>query len=306
MSESELHVDPNNWGQRASDPVDEVIAALANRQGGVVDREQLLARGIPGKAIDYRTKIGRLRAIHRGVYAVGHDAIPIRGRLCAALLVAGPDSALSHRTAAYVLTLLPSMPPFVDVTTAGRAPRNRPGLVFHHTARLDTRTKHGLPLTTPIRTLRDLAATRPHAEVERAASEALVLKLITKHQLETQHGPGAAILASLVKTGIGPTRSGLERAFLKAVVSAGLPEPIVGHRIGPYTVDFFWPSHNLVVETDGADYHDHAIARRRDAKRDGYLQDRGLTVVRVPEDELPEAPATLARVLRRPAWRRAS
>jgi hypothetical protein len=306
MSESELHVDPHIGGKRATDPADHVIARFANRQGGVVSRKQLLARGITAKSIERRLEAGRLRVIHRGVFAVGHDAIPIRGRLCAALLVAGPDSALSHRTAAYVLTLLPSMPPFVDVTTAGRAPRNRPGLVFHHATTLETTKRHGLPVTTPIRTLRDLAATRPHAEVERAASEALVLKLITKHQLETQQGPGAAILASLVRTGIGPTRSGLERAFLKAVVRAGVPEPIVGHRIGPYTVDFFWPSHNLVVETDGADYHDHAIARRRDAKRDAYLQDRGLTVVRVPEDELPEAPATLARVLSRPAWRRAS
>jgi hypothetical protein len=271
-----------------------------------VSRAQLEALGLERGSIEHRVRIGRLRVVHRGVYAVGHDAIPIRGRLCAALLVGGPDSALSHRTAAYVLTLLPSMPPFVEVTTTGRAPRTRSGLAFHHAKALEATPKHGLPATTPIRTLRDLAATRPHAEVERAASEALVLKLITKHQLETQQRPGAAILASLVKTGIGPTRSGLERAFLKAVVRAGLPEPIVGHRIGPYTVDFFWPSHNLVVETDGADYHDHAIARRRDAKRDAYLQDRGLTVVRVPEDELPEAPATLARVLSRPAWRRAS
>jgi hypothetical protein len=178
--------------------------------------------------------------------------------------------------------------------------------VFHHAAGLDTRTKHGLPVTTPIRTLRDLAATRPHAEVERAASEALVLKLITKDDLTNQHGPGAAVLARLVSSGIGPTRSRLERAFLKAVVSAGLPEPIVGHRIGRYTVDFYWPSHTLVVETDGADYHDHAIAQRRDAKRDAYLHDRGLTVLRVPEDELPDAAATVARFLSRPAWRRAS
>jgi hypothetical protein len=198
------------------------------------------------------------------------------------------------------------MPQFVEITTTNHRRRSRSGLTFHHATTLETTKRHGLPVTTPIRTLRDLAATRPHAEVERAASEALVLKLITKHQLETQQGPGAAILASLVKTGVGPTRSRLERAFLKAVVSAGLPEPTVGHRIGPYTVDFFWPSHNLVVETDGADYHDHAIARRRDAKRDAYLEDRGLTVVRVPEDELPEAPATLARVLSRPTWRRAS
>ncbi len=242
--------------------------------------------------------------MYRGVYAVGHDAIPIRGRLCAALLVAGALAALSHRTAAYVLTLLPSMPPFVEITTTKRAPRNRPGLVFHHATTLDTTTRHGLPLTTPIRTLKDLAVTHPR-EVERAASEALVLKLVTKHDLTTQQGPGAAVLARLVTAGLGPTRSRLERAFLKAVVSAGLPEPIVGHRIGPYTVDFYWPSHDLVVETDGDDYHGHVLAQRRDRRRDTELRRRGFTVIRVPEDELPDAPATVARLLSRPASRTA-
>ena len=286
--------------------MDEVIARVANRQGGVISRAQLIGAGLDSPGSDYRVRIRRLRAIHRGVYAVGHDAIPIRGRLCAALLVAATHSALSHRTAAYLLTLLPSMPPFVDVTTTGRAPRNRPGLVFHHAKALEATTKHGLSVTTPIRTLRDLAATRPHAEVERAASEALVLKLITKDDLTNQRGPGAAVLARLVSTGIGPTRSRLERAFLKAVVKFGLPEPLVGHRIGQYTVDFYWPCHNLVVETDGDRYHSHALAIPRDRAKDVALQLLGCTVLRVPEDELPEAPATVARFLSRPALRRAS
>lgn len=270
----------------------------------MLSRKQLTAIGLDANEIDYRLRIGRLRLVHRGVYAVGHDAIPIRGRLCAALLVAGTGAALSHRTAAYVLTLLPSMPPFVEITTTKRAPRNRPGLRCHQATTLDTTTKHDLPLTTPIRTLKDLAVTHPR-EVERAASEALVLKLVTKQDLTTQRGPGAAALARLVTTGVGPTRSGLERAFLKAVVSAGLPEPIVGHPIGRYTVDFYWPSHALVVETDGGDYHGHAIATRRDARRDADLRRRGHTVIRVPEDELPDAPATVARFLSRPASRTA-
>jgi hypothetical protein len=290
--------------QRDNHAIDDAIGRVANRQGGVVSRAQLLARAGRG-AIDHRIREGRLRPVHRGVYAVGHDAIPIRGRLCAALLVAGDGAALSHRTAAYVLTLLPSMPPFVEVTTTRRRRRNRPGLAFHHATDLDTTRRHGLPLTTPVRTLRDLAATRPHNELERAASEALVLKLVTKHDLTAQRGPGAAVLARLVTTGIGPTRSGLERAFLKAIVSAGLPEPIAGHRIGPYTVDFFWPSHALVLETDGDDYHGHVLAQRRDRRRDAELQLLGCTVIRVPEDELPDAAATVARFLSRPASRTA-
>jgi len=286
--------------------VDEAIARIANRQGGVVSREQLLTLGIGRGALEKRVRGGRLRTIQRGIYAVGHDAIPVRGRLYVGLLIAGDGAALSHRSAAGVWRLIPSLPPFVDVTTTNRAPRNRPGLVFHHATSLETTTRHDLPITTPIRTLRDLAATRPHAEAERAASEALVLKLVKKDQLTSQQGPGAAVLARLVRAGIGPTRSGLERAFLKAVSKHGLPEPLVGHPIGPYTVDFFWPSHNLVVETDGDDYHGHDIAVRRDNKRDVYLQLAGCTVLRVPEDELADSPATVARFLSRPALRTAS
>src|SRR4051794_12264426 len=76
------------------------MAALASRQGGVVARGQLLARGIAAKAIDHRLKVGHLRSVYRGVYAVGHGAIPLRGTLMAALLVVGEGTALSHRTAA--------------------------------------------------------------------------------------------------------------------------------------------------------------------------------------------------------------
>lgn len=170
---------------------------------------------------------------------MGHDAIPIRGKLCAALLVAGPGAALSHGTAAHVLALLPSMPPFVETTTTKRAARNRPGL---------------------------------------AASEALVLKLVTEHQLKTQRGPGAAVLRTLV---VGRSRSRFERAFLKAVVTAGLPRPLQNHPIGPYTVDFFWPSHNLVIETDGNRYHDHVLARRRDGAKTAHLRALGYRVERV-------------------------
>jgi putative AbiEi antitoxin of type IV toxin-antitoxin system/uncharacterized protein DUF559 len=296
MSSRDCRLDPNYRGQHDNDPTDEVIAALANRQGGVVGRVQLRARGVSDKAIDYRIKIGRLRVIHRGVYAVGHDAIPARGRLVAGLLVAGEGATLSHRSAAHLLALLPSMPPFVEITTTVHRRGNRSGLVFHHATRLETTRRHGLPVTSPIRTLCDLAATRPMSEVERAASEALVLKLVTHDDLRAQGGK----LAKLV---VGATRSGLERAFLKAVLHAGLPEPLTNHRIGPYTVDFHWPSHDLVVETDGARYHDHELARRRDRKRDAELQLRGYTVLRV--DEVDAGVATVARFLSRPATRTA-
>jgi very-short-patch-repair endonuclease len=288
--------------QRDNHSVDEAIARIATRQGGVISRRQLLALGVGRGALEKRIGAGRLRLIHRGVYAVGHDAIPARGRLVAGLLVAGKGAALSHRSAAHLLSLLPSMPPFVEITTTSHRRRSRQGLVFHHATTLEATRRHGLPVTTAIRTLRDLAATRPIAEVERAASEALVLELVTPRDLRTQTGPGGAMLAKLI---VAATRSALERAFLKAVLKCGLPEPQTSHRIGRYTVDFFWPSHDLVVETDGERYHGHVLAARRDLRQDAELERRGYTVLRVPEEELAGAPAVVARLLSRPATRTA-
>jgi Transcriptional regulator, AbiEi antitoxin/Protein of unknown function (DUF559) len=302
MSAPDCHLASNSCRQPDNRSVEQAIAGIANRQGGVVSRAQLIALGLAASDIEYRVKIGRLRRIHRGVYAVGHDAIPARGRLLAGLLVAGEGAALSHRSAAHLLGLLPSMPPFVEITTTRRRRGNRPGLVFHHATDLETTRRHQLPVTTPIRTLRDLAATLPTNEVERAASEALVLKLVTSHDLVSQHGPGAAKLANLI---VGPTRSGLERTFLNAALKRGLPLPEIGHRLGGYTVDFYWPSHDLVVETDGADYHEHDLARRRDGRKDTALRARGHAVLRVPEDALEEGLAEVARLLSRPASRTA-
>jgi len=310
MHRSDCRLDPNNCGQADIHSEDEVIAALATRQGGVVGRRQLVARGIRSRAIDYRVKVGRLRVVYRAVYAVGHDALPQRGLLVAGLLVAGEGSALSHRTAASLWKLTPSMPPFVEITTTINRPETRPALVFHHTRSLDAYTRDGLHVTTPIRTLLDLAATRPRAEAERACGEALVLRLISPAALAKQQGPGSAILARIAGTGVAPTRSELERRFGKVVSKFALPPPLVSARIGPYTVDFLWPGQDLVVEVDGDRFHGHPIAIRRDHARDAELQLRGYAVLRFTWPEVVHDPAMVAArvagMLNRPATREAS
>ena len=133
-----------------------------------------------------------------------------------------------------------------------------------------------------------------------------MLRLVTKHQLEHQQGPGAAVLARLVSAA-----SARPAAGSSARSSERSSTPASRHRssvtpIGPYTVDFYWPSHRLVVETDGAALHDHAIAQRRDTSATPSSSCLGYTILRIPEDELPDAPATVARLLSRRASRRAS
>ena len=70
---------------------------------------QLLALGVGADRIDRRIELGRLIPIHRGVYAVGHEALSDRGRIIVALLAARlaetltragqPAAAFSNRSA---------------------------------------------------------------------------------------------------------------------------------------------------------------------------------------------------------------
>jgi very-short-patch-repair endonuclease len=240
--------------------LDVLLARLATRQSGVAGRRQLAAIGFTRNEIDNRIGRRRLIAVHQGVYAVGHEALSERGRMIAALLAAGPGAALSHRTAAYLWKLIPSMPPFVDVTLTDRAPRRRHGLHVHQAQWLDTTIHQQLPTTTPLQTIAQL----PGAERDRARAEALVLKLIPRRA--DDHAE--------------PTRSALERALLPALKKARLPRPIVGAELLGYTVDFYWPEQKLVVETDGWHTHGHRRAFEDDRARDATLQAHGYTVVR--------------------------
>ena len=311
-------MDPDRWWHQIHHidefgdtyPPDEAIARVASRLGGVIDRAQLRSLGLKRGAIDRRIATGRLRRIYEGVYAVGHDALQTRGMLVAGLLVAGPGAALSHRTAAALRRILPSLPPFVEITTTKTHARDRPGLVFHRATSVQAARLHGLPVTTPIRTLRDLAATRPDAELERACSEALVLGLVGADELGQQRGRGGARLARLTSDGIAPTRSQLERRFLRAVARADLPRPATNRVAGGREVDFHWPDHRLVVEVDGWRFHGHRLAFERDRAKTVALQLRGWRVLRFTWRQVCDDPAAVmaavARFLDPRASRRAA
>jgi very-short-patch-repair endonuclease len=234
--------------------------------------------------IAHDVKRGRLIRVHQGVYAVGHEALSDRGRMIAALLAAGPGAALSHRTAAYLWKLIPAMPPFIDVTLTDRVPRRRGNLRVHQARRLETTTRNRLPTTTPLETIAQL----PPDERDRARAEALVLKLIPRSA--DDHAE--------------PTRSELERALLPALEKGRLPGPLVNHRVLGREVDFFWPGHDLIVETDGWRTHGHRRAFERDRARDAALQAHGYTVVRFTWRQVMEetmlVTVRIAQLLARP------
>ena len=80
--------------------VDEVIAAFARVQHGLVTLVQFLAAGLTPSAITKRVARGALHRVHRTVYSVGHARAVARGEMLAAVLAAGPGALLSHLSAA--------------------------------------------------------------------------------------------------------------------------------------------------------------------------------------------------------------
>jgi very-short-patch-repair endonuclease len=58
------------------------------------------------------------------------------------------------------------------------------------------------------------------------------------------------------------------------------------HPIGPCVLDFYCAKAHLAIELDGIS-HDMATRSLRDGRRDAWLKERGITVLRIPVSELP-------------------
>jgi very-short-patch-repair endonuclease len=289
-----------------TESADRTIAELAGRQRGVVTRAQLLAAGIDGNAIERRRRAGRLHAVHRGIYLVGHRVQAVGAREVAALFACGRGTVLSHRSAANLHQLLPypAQPRPVDITVSGRQPTPRAGIRIHRVKKLHRRDVNridGLPVTTAARTLLDLATVLPPYLLERAVAEAQVRGLARRRDLVEQLArnpgrPGTRGLRRLLEVERGPalTRSEAERRMLALIRAAELALPRSNARLGGYEVDFLWPQQRLVVEVDGFRFHSSRASFERDRRRDAALAAAGYTVIRVTWRQIVDAPEAVA------------
>jgi predicted transcriptional regulator of viral defense system len=160
-------------------PPERELAALAAAQYGVAARRQLNALGFDDQAIARRVVSGRLHRLYRGVYAVGHTVLSRNGAYLAAVLACGPHAVLSHRSAAALWGLRPSDAPRIDVTVPRtRGVRTTDAIVAHRPLLApDPMTHDGVPVTTPGRTLADLALALPRRQLEKAVEAAERLRL---------------------------------------------------------------------------------------------------------------------------------
>lgn len=296
--------------RRSGQGVDWKIGELAETQHGVVTRGQLRGLGIADRTIGESVARGRLRRLHRGVYAVGHRALKQDGRLLAAVLACGKGAALSHRSAARVWSLLPVSSSLPEVTRPGRHQKQQ-GIVIHRSvlAADEVTTVDGIPVTSPFRTIFDLAAILTRRQLERALNEAEVLGLTDALSLPDLLARypgrrGAATLRALLGSNApgGVTRSELEERFVAFLDAYGLPRPRLNATLAIrgrlLEVDCLWSEERLIVELDGRAVHGTKLAFEGDRQRDRILLVEGWRAMRVTWCQLHDEPAVIAADIR--------
>jgi len=291
---------------------DALIGDLAERQHGVVARWQLVGMGMGRGAIGGRVGRGSLRAVHRGVYAVGHRLVGVSGRRMAAVLACGPGAVLSHRSAARAWGIAPagSGRPEVICEPSRRIERAR--IVSHRVVLAPDEKDEidGIPVTSVFRTIFDLAAVGTRREVERAYHEAEVQRLTDRVSLPVllERYPGhrgaatvRAILGAREPAGI--TRSELEERFVALLDAHRLARPRLNAHLALrgrfFEVDCLWERERLIVELDGAAVHGTHRAFHRDRGRDRVLLAHGFRVSHITWAQLADEPTEIVADLRR-------
>jgi very-short-patch-repair endonuclease len=292
---------------------------IADRQHSVISRDQMRRLGFKDGAISHAVTTGRLHRVFHGAYALGHGRIGERGRLMAATLACGHGALVSHRSAAALLGLLDKGPVVIDVIAPPSRGRGIDGIYLHRVRppRLEeTGTMHGIPCTSPARTLVDLAGVVGERTLRSAFERAARLEWLDLAAIEASIDPrhrGMKVLLALIDEwrGAAPLlgrrgklKSPLEAKVLPLIFQRDLPPPLFNAPVqianGRIEVDFLWPEHRFALEADSRDFHGTAVAFERDRWRDRELMRAGYSVLRVTHREAErEAEAVAATVASR-------
>ncbi|MCW3040748.1 MAG: hypothetical protein JWM31_2653 [Solirubrobacterales bacterium] len=283
------------------------IRALGALQHGVLARWQLLELGVPAHVVRYAVRSGGLIRLRRGVYAVGHAALSTNGWLMMAVLAAGEDTAVSHRTATHEHGLRVFAPALIEVTRAG-GPLAIPGVTVHRTRAWhldDVVLLDGVPITSVCRSIVDFADVGTAQALDSVFAQAEIRQLDVSgldaavERVRGRTGPGPARLREarerLAALGIVLTRSEGEELLRRLLDDAGLRPPQMNCDVAGDELDAGWPDVRVGIELDSWRYRRGRVRFVRDRAKLRRMTLAGWTILPFTGQELVHQPQLVAR-----------
>ena len=279
------------------------VARLAGAQFNRVSRAQLAALGLGHHAVAHRVAMGRLVIVEQGVFALP----PVLeyddwGRWMGATLTA-PGTNLSHMSAAAAYGCWSLRRPLETVTRPGSGgPRRHGGVLVFRSSVLEGECGElrGIPITSPPRTLLDLAAHGvSQRALARAVREAIRLELTSIDELADCVGRHlgrrgtrrvAAVIARYSGLPLERARSGAEVRAMEILRDARRALPDLNRRIAGEEADLSWPRERVIIEIDGKPFH---LDAGEDARKEARWRAAGWDVRRLFSDEVYERPDRL-------------
>jgi very-short-patch-repair endonuclease len=228
--------------------------------------------------------------------------------MAAVLACGGPGTAaLSHSSAAALFKIGVEQVSATEASRLSSTPIRIPGIRVHRRPNLKPGWYgfyEGIPVTSPVQTLIDLATRHGRPAMERSINEADRLKLVRtddlRKGLDAHPGePGVGRLREILDLRtFRYTRTELERVFIPLAREAGLPLPRTSVYVTGHEVDFHFDALGLVVETDGLTYHRTPAQQAKDRERDQDHSAAGLTQLRFTHGQIKYEPERVVRILR--------
>jgi hypothetical protein len=292
------------------------VTKLLDTQHGLITLVQCRDAGLEAPQVRNLVRAERWVRVAPSIYSVVHHRTTWLRKLWVAHLHAGPTSVVSHESAGR-LHHFAQVPAGRVVLMDDGYRRHGPEGVRRHRAD-DLRPDHiteiaGLPVTTPLRTIVDLAAVLHIARVRH-----LVEDVVNSHRfsvaaigatLDEVRRPGKPGVAKLARVlddhgpGRGVPRSELERLLDDVIRLSGLPAPVHEHPLpgGGAIVGFVdrcRPDAKLIVEADGRKWHTRRVQASLDATRSLQAQSAGFETTRLLWEHLAHDPEGTAELLR--------
>jgi very-short-patch-repair endonuclease len=296
--------------------LDESLRALSRAQNCVFTTEQAHAVGATESRLRHAVDSGQLVRLAPRIFSLGGVPLTPEVLLTAAYLEAGGQSALSLESAAAHWSFSGFMALPAQVTRLRDGTFPPVSLAKVHTTRVlpDSHVVDLGPIrvTTPTRTLFDLAPRVGEARIERLLDRAWArgltsgpLLVRTLDELRGKGRAGIRVMRALIDArgaDYRPPESGQESRFAQLLNDDGQPpmerQVDVGDDVWIGRVDFIDRDARVVVEIDSELYHTSISDRRADDHRRAELEAAGWTVIRISQHELWHDPRAVQRRVR--------